>query len=89
MKRLLVLAALAAGSCATAKPYTTSDGRTAYLVKCNGERMDITACYEKAREACSGDYDILHRSEGQQTIDEDYSTAVRTLEVACKTSPTS
>lgn len=88
MRLLIVLAALAAVSCVSAKPFVTADGRSAFLIKCNGDRLDITSCYDKARESCGGDYDILHRTEDQQII-EDISTAVRTIEIACKASPTS
>ena len=88
MKCLVVLAALAAASCVHVKPFTTPDGKTAYLVECNGDSLDISSCYDKARETCGGDYEVLRRSEAQQII-EDISTPVRTLEIACKTSPTS
>jgi hypothetical protein len=88
MKRLVVLAALATASCVSAKPFTTPDGKPAYLVECDGDSLDISSCYDKARETCGGDYEVLRRSEAQQII-EDISTPTRTIEIACKTNPTS
>lgn len=93
MKIILpILSALALTACVSVEPYTAPDGRTAYLIECNGGLQSMAACMNKASELCKGPYDVLNRDQstaavgaitnGTGTIS---AAKFRTLEVACKT----
>ena len=63
MKLILLTlgAALLAGCASAITPFTSPDGRQAYAMACgNG----FSRCYDKARELCGGDYDVIDRISG-------------------------
>lgn len=91
MKPVFILSALALASCVSVEPYKTPDGRTAYLIECNGAIQSIAACMNRAAELCGGPYDLLNRQEGGTlygSVDDGDgvigTTKDRTIEVACK-----
>lgn len=69
MKRLIVVAALVFGACATdpePQSFISPDGKQAFAVTCSNSGM--AACYTKAREACSGDFQIIQTVDTSSTI---------------------
>lgn len=94
MKRLVVVAFLAAGGCGLARlvngptptAFTAPDGRTGFSLSCDA---DMAYCHNEARTACGGDYEVLNQRENQtyQPVDQFnkvpgiYTT--RTMQVAC------
>jgi len=69
MKRLVVLAALAAVSCVSDPPPTSflsPDGRQAFAINCS--QSGLSACYIRAREACGGDYEIMRTVDGSVPV---------------------
>lgn len=89
---VLATASLAGVACAhrhepTAKPFTGPDGRSSFVVDCKAQ-ASFAGCYAKAREACGGDYEEIHRSEDLRTSGTTgKSWYARQLEVSCKLPP--
>jgi len=82
--------ALLCGSCVSVESYQAPDGRTAYLVECNGGLQSMAACMNRAAELCGGPYEVLNRAQETATVGT-FTNGVgsltpvrlRTLEVAC------
>lgn len=59
MKKLGFAALLMLASCATAAaPWKAPDGRAGFLVSCNDPWDTVATCYDRARAACKGNYEI-------------------------------
>lgn len=78
--------------CATAQKFTAADGRTAYIISCDGSVQTIGACFQKAEESCGGAFDIVDRREASRPVvtPTQYGPVLnsadsRSLEVVCKT----
>lgn len=91
MRLAIVLVASALGGCVTADKFTTADGRTAYVISCDGSVQSIGACYAKAEEMCGGGFEVANRSERSSPIGTispyggSLSTVeTRNIEVVCK-----
>lgn len=92
MKLIAVVAlALGLGGCVSVEPYKTPDGRTGYLIECNGGLQSMAACMNKASELCAGPYEILNRDQTTAPVGTIANgtgsitpATFRTLEVACK-----
>jgi len=94
MKRvgLIITAALALSSCATAKQTYMPDGRIGYAINCSGQSLSWGDCYQKIGEICGSEgYDILERSgeEGSTLSANQFgfyggSVVTRSLVAACK-----
>lgn len=94
MKRLLLIGLLALGGCATVewvfsgpapKAFTAPDGRAGYMLRC----QSMPECYNDARAACKGNYDVLAQNERTYLIPADEVSSARTgvartMNVACK-----
>lgn len=87
----VLLFPLALAGCVSVETYKTPDGRTAYLIECNGSVQSMAACMNRAADLCKGPYEILNRAESDalygSTTDGDGVIGTiknRTLEVACK-----
>jgi len=81
---LLLTAAMLAGCASPIRPFTSPDGRQAYAMACG---KGLSRCYDKARELCGGDYDVIDRVSGKTVTA--YNGMVSTtnddsLYVACK-----
>jgi hypothetical protein len=61
--------------CATVKPIIGPDGTQNYLVTCDG----IEYCYDKAREVCGGNYQIVNTSSSTNGSDGNTSTETNLL----------
>jgi hypothetical protein len=60
MKRLSVLGLVLVASCASGpRTFPLPDGRTGYLVECNGSANSIASCYSYAAEVCGGKYEVV------------------------------
>lgn len=95
---VLVVAVFALGGCATetlqwvfsgAPPaeFVGPDGQKGYVLTC---RSSMATCYNDARSACQGDYEVLNQNERTTYTPADRytdaSTSVaRTLTIACAT----
>lgn len=91
MRIAIVLGAAALAGCATADKYTTADGRTAYLISCDGAVQTIGACYSKAEEVCKGGFEVASRTERSSPVGtfSPYGASIgtaesRNIEVICK-----
>ena len=67
------------------EPFTAPDGRAGYMLQCNS----MAACYNDARAACKGDYEVLNQNERTYLIPADQVSPTRTgvertMSVACK-----
>lgn len=56
------------------RPITLPDGKPGFIVSCD---RGPEYCFERARQTCGGNYDILRRSESTETDR-------RTMEISCK-----
>lgn len=90
MKALLLASVFAAGGCTGSvgkmspaeamwgepvRPITLPDGRPGFFVSCD---RAADYCYERARQACGGNFDVVRREEPDEFVD-------RSIEVVCKT----
>jgi hypothetical protein len=85
MKRILVLSALLLASCATkpiVDPFTTPDGKPAFIAYCGSDVLTMTDCYNAARTQCGGDYKVLMQSETERPLGDGQS---RRMEFICST----
>lgn len=79
MKRLAIAAVVLVGSCASApKTAVMPDGRIAQMAYCDGPRDSMAGCFNKAAQACGGEYEIISRSETADRI------ARREIAYVCK-----
>ena len=90
MRLVLCCLTLLAGGCVSVESYTRPDGKTAYLIECNGGIQSMAACMNKAAEVCAGPYEVLNRDQAMApvaTISNGTGSMVaasfRTLEVSC------
>lgn len=92
MKRIVVVALFAAGGCSTSpdqtgfmdlmrgegvSKLTLPDGRAGYLVNCDAQ--GFSACYDRARQICGGNFQIVNRTDRAGEIEDE-----RRIEVACE-----
>ena len=92
MRGILVVGLLMLGGCVSAEAMKLPDGRTGYVIECNGGLQSMAACMNKAAEVCAGPYEVLNRDQSTApvaTFSNGTGSIVpakfRTLEVACKT----
>lgn len=92
--RFMLVGLLALSGCSTLEwvfsgppptAFTAPDGRPGYLLECNA----MSACYNDARAACKGNYDVLDQNERTYLIPADQVSPTRTgvertMSVACK-----
>ena len=94
--RIMLVGLLALGGCSTIEwvfsgpapePFTAPDGRAGFMLRC----QSMPECYNDARAACKGNYDVLTQNERTYLIPADpiggfsEGTGVaRTMNVACK-----
>lgn len=94
--RFMLVGLVALGGCSTIEwvfsgpapvPFTAPDGRAGYMLGC----QSMPECYNDARTACKGDYEVLAQNERTFLIPADpiaglsaRSGVERTMSVACK-----
>jgi len=89
--RFMMVGLLALSGCSTTEPalvsFTAPDGRAGFMLRC----ASMPECYNNARTACVGNYEILAQNERTFLIPADpiagmpTETGVeRTMSVACK-----
>lgn len=90
---LLVCAAAALGSCASAPSVTafqSPDGRPAFAIDCSD--TGLSSCYTTARESCGGNYEIMRTVDGSVPITNPVTGQLVSLNdqrmyVSCETKP--
>jgi hypothetical protein len=84
MRIVVGLAAFALASCThAAQPFTTPDGKPAWLVRCGGAMRTMTACHEIGRKVCRGNYTVLNQVVTPRATD-DFATENRSIEIVCE-----
>jgi hypothetical protein len=92
--RLLLVGLIALSGCSTLEwvfsgpppqPFTAPDGRAGYMLTCGS----MAACYNDARAACKGDYEVLAQNERTflreaNEVSPTRTDVERTMSVACK-----
>lgn len=57
-----IVGTLSLGSCETARPFPLPDGKTGYVVRCNGTAVTMASCYKLAAKTCpDGRYQVVDR----------------------------
>lgn len=64
MKKLAVLlvGAMALGSCRHAAPFVGPNGQQGYSVDCSGTAVSMASCYQQASRLCPNGYDPIGQS---------------------------
>ena len=89
--RFMMVGLLALSGCSTLgpalTPFTAPDGRAGFMLRCES----MPECYNNARTACQGNYDILAQNERTFLVPANPYTGIpaqtgvdRTMSVACK-----
>lgn len=87
MRLFAVGLVLLAGGCVSVESFKAPDGRTAYVIECNGGLQSMAACYNRAAEVCGGEYDVLDNDQSVGVVGTGGNLTpakFRTLAVACK-----
>lgn len=87
MRVLVIGACLLASGCASApESFPMPDGRTGYVVSCDGKWTSWAACFEAAAKTCGGKYEIVKQAEDTGLVANAYVAApkaLRSLQYAC------
>jgi len=88
----VVILALSAAGCVTARPVALLDGTHGWAIRCPHASHDLAACMDEASMICSGRYDMVTAPDPQRSLllarADDGATFVqgmrRTLVVSCQ-----